>query len=133
MRDATIIESKKNLFKGADKNTRKGLFPEIYDISDLITDHSLPLIKFLDIEDSLHTQQKLLQIKLQLPILESDIDIFLFVNKTKRDMYYQISTDTCSFNNICLDEGRNLIGVFYKIGVRKSTSIFLNVYYELKV
>ncbi len=133
MRDTTIIESKKTLPVFDNEFIQRELYPEVFNISELITDHSLPLIKLLNIEDSIITQKRFLDIKLQVPFAELPVDLYLFVNNKKRDMFYQINSGEYAFRNINLAPYKNLIEIFYKIKSQKSTSVFLNINYELKV
>ena len=109
MRDTTIIESKKTLPVFDDEFIQRELFPEVFNISDLITDHSLPLIKLLNIEDSIITQKRFFDIKLQVPFAELPVDLFLFVNNKKRDMFYQIFSGEYAFRNINLALGEKFI------------------------
>ncbi len=133
MRDTTIIESNKSLQVIKGDFIRRELFPEVFNISDLITDYSLPLLQLIDIEDNILTTVSFVDIKFQLPITEFPVDLFLFINNKKYDMYYQIFNGEYSFHNIHLNLGKNLFEIFYKHKSKKSTSIFLNVNYEKKV
>ena len=133
MRDTKIIESKKTLAVIDDDFIPRELYPKVFNFSELITDHSLPLIKLLNIEDSISIKKKILDIKLQVPVTEFLIDLFLFVNNKKQDMFYQIPFGEYSFRNIMLTPGKNLIEIFYKHKSIKSTSVFLNIINESKV
>ena len=133
MRDTTIIESKNTLPLIDDDFIQRELYPEVFNISELIADHGLPLIKLLNIGDSISTQKKLLNIKLQAPVTEFPISLFLFVNNKKQDMFYLIADGDYLFRNIKLIPGKNLIEIFYKHKSRKSTSVFLNIINESKV
>jgi hypothetical protein len=130
LRDTDIIESNKTLPGNNKSIFRKELFPAIYNILELPTDHSLPLIQLLNSEYPILITKKVLTIYVKVPVGNSVVDLFLFINKKKKDMYFQISGGEYSFNNIQLNEPENLIEIFYKRGSRKSTSIFLNANYQ---
>ncbi|MEO8399358.1 MAG: hypothetical protein ABI550_06015 [Ignavibacteriaceae bacterium] len=100
------------------------LFPDVFIISKLIIDNSFPLIKLINIEDSIVTSENFLDIKISTPKTKQKIDLFLFVNKVKTDMFYQIGKSKYTFKNIQLKNGKNLIEVFYRIGNKKSTSVY---------
>lgn len=133
MRDTTIIEPKNTLPFIDDDFIQRELYPEVFNIPELITDHSLPIIKLLNIEDSISTRKKFIDINLQVPVTEFPISLFLFINNKKRDMFYLITSGDYSFQNIKLIPGKNLIEIFYKLKSRKSTSILLNIINESKV
>ncbi len=131
MHETSVIESNKNIPLHINRFTNRNLFPEIYNISDLPVDHSLPLPKIINFEDQIILKQNKLDIHISLPFVESQIDLFLFLNKNRFDMFYQISEGNYSFNSIYLSEGKNLFEIFYKYFNKRSTSVYLSVKLEL--
>ena len=102
----------------------QALFPEIFNISNLKTDKQIPILQFTNLQDTITTQEKSIDISVAVPDLRKKADLFLFVNHKKRDMYYQILGSEYTFKEVKLDKGENIIELFYRLGQKKSSSIY---------
>ncbi len=100
------------------------LFPRIYDFETLPLNNKLKLIKIVDFRK---INSKKLLIKFVLQITNSKADVYLHVNKIKRDMFYSVPAGEYSFGNIELNSGKNLIEIFYIQNGYKSKSTYLVV------
>ncbi len=102
----------------------QALFPEIYELQSLRVDTSLPILKFINLQDTAYVDTNRINITVEVPIELKRADLFLFLNRKKIDMYYQIPPGTYSFKNVRLNQKENLIELFYRIGNRRSLSFF---------
>lgn len=100
------------------------LYPNIHDIYNLQVDKSLPLVKFENFSDTLKTSDKKISLNVIFPEKVQNADLFLLVNKIKRDMFYHVEPGTYCFKNIELENGENLIEIFYRINGRRSSSSY---------
>lgn len=105
----------------------QNLFPEIYDYSELSEDKSLDIIRFEIKTDSIETFNNEFTLTFNLPKKVKKVDVILLVNQIKKDIFYQIEPGKYEFRRIKLNEGINLMEVFYRIGKRKSTSSIIKV------
>ncbi len=104
--------------------TPQALFPEVYNVANLKIDTKLPILKFYNLEDSITTKNSSIKISVQVPSKIRRTDLYLFVNKKKIDMFYQVSSGKYEFKNVSLINGENLIELFYRIGNKRSSSIY---------
>lgn len=100
------------------------LYPNAHDIYSLKVDDTLPLIKFKNIPDTLKTTNEKISFSVIVPSNAENVDLFLLINKIKKDMYYQAEPGEYHFNNVLLEPGENLIEIFYRVDHRKSASIY---------
>lgn len=100
------------------------LFPDVYDLSNLIIDSKLPFLKFKNLKDTTSVYTQLVSVEVVIPPNIKNVDLFLFKNKRKTDMYYQISQGIYKFNNIRLIEGENIIEIFYRKNQKRSISVY---------
>lgn len=102
----------------------QALFPDVFAINDLKTDKQFPLLKFVNLQNHLTTQKKSIGISVEVPKLNKYVDLYLFINDKKRDMFYKITDGIYTFKEVELVKGENLIELFYRIGRKKSSSIY---------
>jgi hypothetical protein len=110
----------------------QALLPEIYEIQTLRIDTSLPILKFINLEDNVYVDSNRINITVRIPDEIKHSDLFLYVNGKKIDMYYQVPPGLYSFKNVRLDRKENLIELFYRIGNRRSISFYSNVIYNAR-
>ncbi len=103
------------------------LFPEIFSISKLKTNTLLPQLKISNLHNIINTRKKYVDISTVVPRLFKSVDLFLFLNKKKTDMYYQVPGGIYTFKEINLPKRKNLIELFYRIGREKSSSIYFEI------
>jgi hypothetical protein len=99
------------------------LFPDVFNLSNLKTDDKLPILKLNPLKDISKISQNKFDISVELPDLKSNIDLYLFINEIKRDMYYRVKSGRYIFRNVRILDGSNEIELFYRFGNRKSSSI----------
>jgi hypothetical protein len=100
------------------------IFPDIHDPSNLQIDLKLPVISFVNFKDTITTSENSISLTIALNKKIKKADIYLYVNKKKRDMYYQVGPGSYIFSDLLLTEGDNLIEFFYKTGRRRSQSVY---------
>lgn len=100
------------------------LFPEIYRLSELKTDTGFPLIKFHNLKDTVTVNSVFMDVAFELPSSIKKADVFLFVNNSKRDMFFQVGGKTLTFKRVLLKEDKNIIEIFYRIGNKRSLSSY---------
>ena len=110
----------------------QALFPDVFNISDLIIDDNLPLINIISPDKSIPRDGTIKahveifkSIKLKLPRGIKHADIFMLLNRVKKDMYYQVPPGNYEFKDIILEKGENVIEIFYRQGDRRSLSSYL--------
>ena len=103
------------------------LFPDVYDLSRLKIDPKLPFLKFKNLKDTVEVETPLISIEVIVPPTAKHVDLFLFKNKRKTDMYYQISNGIFKFNNVRLTEGENTIETFYRKNQKRSISVYTTI------
>ena len=113
-----------------DEQIPQNLFPEVFDIQSLKVNPALPILKFIKFKDTQRTKKSSIDLEIKLTHQIQKADLFLYVNKSKRDMFYQIDKGIYSFKNIKLKSGENLLEFFYRIGSKKSLPVFSVVYKE---
>ncbi len=101
----------------------QALFPEVYEIANLKVDKQLPILKFNNLIDSQTTSKAEMDVEINVPVVSKVVDLFLFVDHYKLDMFYQIFDGKYSFRKVQLHKGENLIEFFYRIGGRRSSSV----------
>lgn len=117
----------------ADKfKTPQSLFPEIFNISNLKIDKQLPNPKINNYQTELITDEKQIDISVNVPFTKGNIDLYLFVDNKKKDLFYRIKNGDYIFKNIKLNKGKNIIELFYKIGDRRTSSIYSSIIRESK-
>ncbi|GEM_PF-4887362 len=117
---AQSITKKWRTKRGVMEEQSRNLFPEIFNISSLKTDPSLPIVKFKNFRNEIRTKEKFISLKVKLPALNNRVDLYLFLNKKKHDMFYQIHAGEYEFKNIELKDKENLLEIFYRTGMKKS-------------
>lgn len=122
-------------FEEKNESPIQALFPDIFKISELILDENLPLIKIISTDKTLKrdmnlrvTVKMLKSLKIELPGGIKNADLFLFVNKQKKDMFYQIPPGDYELKEIKLEKGENVIELFYRQSERRSLSSYLVIH-----
>ncbi|MBZ0199230.1 MAG: hypothetical protein K8H86_05135, partial [Ignavibacteriaceae bacterium] len=100
------------------------LFPDIYDLSNLLIDPKLPFLQFKKFKDTLEVNAQIISVEVIVPSGIRNIDLFLFRNNRKIDMFYQIGAGVYKFNKVRLNEGENVIETFYRKGSKRSISVY---------
>ncbi len=127
----TVIEETTETIDLPEKEIEvEDLFPEIYNLSALKTESGFPLIKFRNLKDTITVNSVYLDVTVILPKTIKSADIFLFINNTKRDMFFQVPNGTYTFKKVLLKEDKNIIEVFYRIGNKKSLSSYSVVHFN---
>ena len=103
------------------------MIPDVYDLSRLKIDPKLPFLKFKNLKDTVEVETPLISIEVIVPPTVKNVDLFLFKNKRKTDMYYQISNGIFKFNNVRLTEGENTIETFYRKNQKRSISVYTTI------
>ncbi len=119
-----LNEPHERLIQLDDLQAPQVLFPEIFEIENLKIDKNLPILKFINITASGTTNKNRINISVIVPSGKKTIDIFLFINQSKCDMFYQIGEGSFIFKNVYLQPGENLVELFYRIGNKRSSSIY---------
>jgi len=100
------------------------LFPDVYDLSTLKIDSKLSFLKFKNLKDTVEVETPLISIEVIVPPSAKNVDLFLFKNNRKTDMFFQIGKGTYKFNNVKLIEGENTIETFYRKNQKRSISVY---------
>ena len=108
------------------------LFPDVFNLSNLKIDNKLPILKLNPLKDIIKSNQNKFDISVELLDLRSNVDLYLFINEIKRDMYYRVKSGKYSFRNVRLLDGSNKIELFYRFENRKSSSIYYEINEEKK-
>ena len=119
-----LKEPPENLLTEDAAQTPQALFPEIFNISNLTIDKQLPILEFINLNDTDNTAEKQIDVSVELPYPGRNVDLFLFVNRKKRDMFYQVFGRKYTFKDVVIDKGENLIELFYRLGQKRSSSIY---------
>ena len=102
----------------------QALFPEIYEIKNLKLDKKLPLLKFCNYRSFQIISKKNIDIDIEVPELKKPVDLLLIVNHRKYDMFYKAVGGIYTFKNVEIDSEENIIEVFYRLGNKKSSSVY---------
>lgn len=94
-------------------------FPSLLELENLIEDHSLPAIQILC--KSKNNNNNSFNITFELPKIPSKVDVYLFSNDKKKDMFYGIKGGVYTFKNLLLPE-TSKVEILYRFGKRKSIS-----------
>lgn len=108
------------------QKVKKNLFPSVCEIDNVPIDKSLKPLKIISTSPNnllLNNQS----ISFELACENSNANVYLFLNKKKRDMYYSIPKGKYTFKNVLLNQDKNSIEIFYVIEGSKSPSTFLVV------
>jgi len=105
---------------------KKSTFPFVREIENVPIDKNLKPIKIV-VTSQNNRSVNSLNISIELACGSSYANVYLFLNEKKTDMYYSISNGKYSFKNIHLNQGNNLIEIFYLIESSKSPSTCLTV------
>lgn len=100
------------------------MFPDVYDATKLKTDLKLPVIKFNNFKDTLHLTDNSFTFEIELPGNHKYVDIYLYVNDKKRDMFFHCGSGNYSFPNVKFSKGANQVEFFYKAGNKRSQSVY---------
>lgn len=101
----------------------QALFSEIYNPDLLPEDKNLPLPGLINLKNLLNTSSSCITISVEIPSKIQNIDLYLFINNEKRDMFHQISAGLFHFNEVYLSKGKNIIQIFYKRRNKKSRPV----------
>jgi len=101
----------------------QALFPEIYNPDLLPEDKNLPLPGLINLKNLLNTSISYITISVEIPSKIQNIDLYLFINNEKRDMFHLVSAGLFHFNGIYLSKGENIIQIFYKRKNKKSRPV----------
>jgi len=104
------------------------IFKEKLNVYSFLINDNLSLISLPDFDSTFTTNKEKIDIKVNLPSKIRNADIYIFINKQKIDLYYNVKGGQYTFRGIRLFAGKNNIEVFYVIGNTraKSTSILIN-------
>lgn len=108
------------------QKVKKNLFPSVCEIDNVPIDKSLKPLKIISTSPNnllLNNQS----ISFELACENSNANVYLFLNRKKRDMYYSIPKGKYTFKNVLLNQDKNSIEIFYVIEGSKSPSTFLVV------
>ncbi len=100
------------------------LFPDVYDLSNLIIDPKYPFLQFKNLKDTVEVNTQVISVEVVAPVGVKNIDLFLFRNNRKIDMFYQIGQGVYKFNNVRLNIGENVLETFYRKGSKRSISVY---------
>jgi hypothetical protein len=113
-RDSVVVE----------EESLPNLFPDIYDPASLNIDKNLPIVRIKNLADTLKTNSPQINIEFQIPNNKRKVDLYLFVNEQKRDMFYQVGSGIGAFKNVSLQNGENIIELFYRLAGKRSSSSY---------
>jgi hypothetical protein len=113
-RDSVVVE----------EESLPNLFPDIYDPASLNIDKNLPIVRIKNLADTLKTNSPQINIEFQIPNNKRKVDLYLFVNEQKRDMFYQVGSGIGAFKNVSLQNGENIIELFYRSAGKRSSSSY---------
>lgn len=102
------------------ENIKSILFPPVYDIDVLPIDKNFPRVKLLHIRKTKSNQS--IKIVFDLGQIDSRMNVYLFINGKKVDLFYSVMKGQYSFNNIFLMTRKNEVEIFYVSSKRKSPS-----------
>lgn len=114
-------------FEDSEDQDPPALYPEIFSINELKTDKQLPYLKNTNLKKKLTTQKQFIDISTEVPNVNKNTDLFLFINNKKKDMYYQVPGGMYTFREVNLIKGKNLVELFYRVGRKKSSSIYFEI------
>ena len=121
---AKIIKVKKSSHDSSFKQQKKkNLFPQIYSSKDLIENKNLNPVKFLSQSLKKKCSVDKISIPFQVIVQESIVDVFLFLNGIKSDMYYSVPSGSYSFV-IYPNRGKNRVEIYYLLYGHKSPSVY---------
>lgn len=107
-----------------DEELPADLFPDVYDLSNLIIEPKFLFLQFKNLKDTLVVDTQVISVEVVVPNGAKNIDLFLFRNKRKVDMFYQIGQGVYKFNNVRLNVGENVLETFYRNGSKRSISVY---------
>ena len=107
-----------------DEEYPQNLFPEIINFKELLTDRNLPIVTFENFSEIVKTKKGKIDLTINLPYSRRVADIYLLVDECKKDMFYQVKPGFYNFKNVKLSRGENLIELFYRIGEKRSSSVY---------
>lgn len=90
--------------------------------------------ELLPIDESLHAitllgivrEKNYINIKFAIPKIPKRCSAYLFINKKKKDMFFQIAPGFFNFRCVNI-EASDEAEIFYAVGLRRSNSIFINL------
>lgn len=85
-------------------------------------DEKLPAITLLGID----REENYFNIKFAIPKIPKRCSAYLFINKKKKDMFFQIAPGLFNFRCVNI-EASDEAEIFYAVGLRRSNSIFFNL------
>jgi hypothetical protein len=106
------------------EDTPQIVYPGIFNITRLTIDKTLPLVKIKNMKHPFETPQEKLDIEVEIPPGIKKADLFLFINQIKKDMFYQVDSGSFIFKNVKSNKGKNYIELFYRIGEKRSSSVY---------
>jgi hypothetical protein len=104
------------------KDIKKTFFPHIYENDDLLEDKNLNPLKLISPKTKLASNKSKVQIDFKLLTRSFEVDVFLYLNGQKTDMYYSIPSGRYSFT-VFLERGTNNVKIYYVVNERKSPSV----------
>lgn len=119
MSEMKLSKHIEKLIQKEDDQIPQALFPEIYEIKNLKVGKILPILRFSNLQFSQTSANKKIDINVIVPSVTKPIDILLFINNKKYDMFYQATEGFYTFKNVDLESSENLIEIFYRIGKKR--------------
>ena len=102
----------------------QALFPDIYEIEKLKLEIDLPVLVFENLQAKQLINKNLRNVIVKVPAVMKPVDVFLFINHKKFDMYYKACEGIYNFKHVPINLGENLLEAFYRLGNKKSLSIY---------
>ncbi len=123
MAEIKQINKAEKLLQEIGEKVPQALYPDIYDITNLKLEKNLPALTFLNLKSLQFIKNNSVNVIVNLPKLIKPVDLFLFVNNKKYDMFYHVNKGDFIFRNVKLKLKKNVIESFYRIGNKRSASI----------
>lgn len=98
-------------------------FNQITKPERLRIDLSLPELKLSKIDRKTAREVKIIFI---VPKLPRRVSVYLFINKKKKDMYFQIAPGLFNFTRANI-KASDEVEIFYAVGQRRSNSLHINL------
>ncbi|MCL5028447.1 MAG: hypothetical protein M1480_05430 [Bacteroidetes bacterium] len=124
MSELKLSKHIEELIQKEDEQIPQALFPEIYEIKNLKVSKALPLLKFSNLQFTQTAINKKIDIDVIVPSVTRPVDLLLFINQKKYDMFYKATEGFYIFKNVDLESSENIIEIFYRIGKKRSSSIY---------
>lgn len=122
-REKNNLQNHANFFRQKLTNT---IFPQIINGEKLFDDKYLKPIRLISTKNVLVHSKAEIQIYFELNIYGLLGDVYLYLNGTKSDMFYSISSGKYHFN-VHLESKKNEIEMYYLLNGCKSPSVYKTI------